>query len=365
MERMTQCDMDILEKMFDAVDACVAVRDWEGLGQELRLLSNSSGAYAYTITLREHPGPPRFDVLFATNSEFADEYVNGEGHRLSRISEFQLADMRSSRRSDFLPDAEYRKTEYHARFCRRFDVFHHMIANTLMTPRSAFCLVLTRSEDDGDFDEADLRRMTLVMRYLRIFAKSETFAQSLTAGEGLAEYFPGPAAVIGDGREVISMNAAFEKAAPAFASRPPRTGQELMLASRLARNAALACERLNADRGEMRKVDVNLGGFGTLQIIPLRPFLGEGAAPRWLWLVFPRADVEDVVGRFRRECGLTRSESDILLALAQGRSLREIAVSSSRSYGTVRWHTQNMLEKASVGTQKDLIAKFYQDVNSW
>ena len=64
--------------------------------------------------------------------------------------------------------------------------------------------------------------------------------------------------------------------------------------------------------------------------------------------------------RFGEKYGLTPTESEVLGALIEGHSLRSIATSSDRSYGTVRWHVQNILEKCQVKNQKGLLSEFYQ-----
>ena len=65
------------------------------------------------------------------------------------------------------------------------------------------------------------------------------------------------------------------------------------------------------------------------------------------------------IAAFGRKWGLTRAETDLLAALLQGLSLREVAEQTGRSYGTVRWHMQNVLSKCQVGNQKDLLREFY------
>ncbi|MBO6758979.1 MAG: helix-turn-helix transcriptional regulator [Roseibium sp.] len=68
------------------------------------------------------------------------------------------------------------------------------------------------------------------------------------------------------------------------------------------------------------------------------------------------ADVE----KFGRKHGLTPTETGILAALLQGKSPKQIAAETGRTYGTVRWHIQNVLEKCHVGTQRSLLAEFYR-----
>ena len=69
----------------------------------------------------------------------------------------------------------------------------------------------------------------------------------------------------------------------------------------------------------------------------------------------PRPDVE----AFGLKWGLTRAETELLAALLRGMSLRAVAEQSGRSYGTIRWHMQNILSKCQVGSQKDLLREFY------
>jgi len=61
---------------------------------------------------------------------------------------------------------------------------------------------------------------------------------------------------------------------------------------------------------------------------------------------------------------LTGAEVGILSDLLQGQSLKFIAKESGRSYGTVRWHVQNILEKCQVKTQKNLLSEFYSLIKS-
>ncbi len=61
---------------------------------------------------------------------------------------------------------------------------------------------------------------------------------------------------------------------------------------------------------------------------------------------------------------LTDAEIGVLEALLEGRSLRAIAEESERSYTTVRWHVQNLLEKCQVKTQKNLLNEFYGLIKS-
>ncbi len=69
--------------------------------------------------------------------------------------------------------------------------------------------------------------------------------------------------------------------------------------------------------------------------------------------------VDSRIHEFGEKYGLTRSEVGILSAMLIGQSLKFIAQSSDRSYGTVRWHVQNILTKCQVKSQKTLLKEFY------
>jgi len=62
---------------------------------------------------------------------------------------------------------------------------------------------------------------------------------------------------------------------------------------------------------------------------------------------------------FGEKYDLTSAELDVLAELLSGQSLREIAKSSDRSYGTVRWHVRNILSKCQVSNQQNLLREFY------
>ncbi len=74
-----------------------------------------------------------------------------------------------------------------------------------------------------------------------------------------------------------------------------------------------------------------------------------------LQLEKPAVEIAD----FGAKWHLTNTEVQVLAGLLQGASLKQIAEKSARSYGTVRWHVQNILTKCQVGSQKELLREFY------
>lgn len=53
--------------------------------------------------------------------------------------------------------------------------------------------------------------------------------------------------------------------------------------------------------------------------------------------------------------GLSPTEARVATMLAKGHKLREIAVLTGPSYGTLRWHLQNIYAKCGVSNQVDLV----------
>lgn len=66
------------------------------------------------------------------------------------------------------------------------------------------------------------------------------------------------------------------------------------------------------------------------------------------------------VENFGKKYSLTKAEIEVLSALLMGQSPRIIANQSNRTYGTVRWHVRNILEKCQVNTQQNLLSEFYR-----
>ncbi|MET1413188.1 helix-turn-helix transcriptional regulator [Roseibium sp. HPY-6] len=71
-------------------------------------------------------------------------------------------------------------------------------------------------------------------------------------------------------------------------------------------------------------------------------------------------DPNSEVAAFGQMHGLTTAETTILALLIEGHSLRTISQKSGRTYGTVRWHVQNILEKCQVKSQLNLLSEFYR-----
>lgn len=94
-----------------------------------------------------------------------------------------------------------------------------------------------------------------------------------------------------------------------------------------------------------------------LHVIPVSGRAGEDAgdvAAYVLAVELPRrarVDANLVAGAL----GLSPAEARLAAMLAQGHKLREIAALTGPSYGTLRWHLQNIYAKCGVSNQMDLV----------
>ncbi len=73
----------------------------------------------------------------------------------------------------------------------------------------------------------------------------------------------------------------------------------------------------------------------------------------------PASSIDSSIENFGKKYSLTKSEIGVLSGMLDGKSLRFLAEETDRSYGTVRWHVQNILEKCQVKSKKNLLSEFY------
>ena len=53
--------------------------------------------------------------------------------------------------------------------------------------------------------------------------------------------------------------------------------------------------------------------------------------------------------------GLTTAQSELAVALAEGRYIREITVATGRSQTTLRWHLKHIFAKQGLSRQVDVV----------
>lgn len=93
-----------------------------------------------------------------------------------------------------------------------------------------------------------------------------------------------------------------------------------------------------------------------LEVIPVKPTKGDIQPTAFLWLMFEDR-IQSKVSDFSKANGLTVSETRILDLLSKGVTARSISVQTGRTYGTTRWHLQNILSKTRMRSQTQLISE--------
>ncbi len=95
----------------------------------------------------------------------------------------------------------------------------------------------------------------------------------------------------------------------------------------------------------------------TLHISPVeqRADFGAQRVAVLVLLVDPRERPRIAPASLATALGLTRAESQVAAALAAGHSVRDIAVATSRTQASVRWHIKRMHAKLGLSRQADLV----------
>ncbi len=122
----------------------------------------------------------------------------------------------------------------------------------------------------------------------------------------------------------------------------------------IATNAAKFEATLQSSRKSVRRT--------TLEVIPMKPADDDNSPQSFLWLLFEDR-IQAKVSEFSKANGLTDSEAKILDLLSKGATARSISVQTGRTYGTTRWHLQNILSKTRMRSQTQLISELFVETD--
>ena len=370
--------MQILEKMFDAVDARLCRGDWAGLMHDLASLFEANLVTVYAVrAVANSDRPVEYTFLGSTNPEATDRYVAQQVYNSQFASEFKLAEMRPMLRSELVPDDVYRATPYYRDFAGRYGFWWMTGSQFLLSHDCVASLILARSESKADFSEEDIQRVTLLCRYLRVFitaALLERDAFRFSPPVDPARFSGTPAVHVSSDFRILGFNLEFQQIVTGDMTDSsvticiPDIGDDIRdLFSILSENDAPGFHGNGQDYFPKREFLV------TARCDEPRPMIVHAVSIRSrlhssgsdndsnsaLWLFF-RDSVHERISDFSATFGLTEAEKEILDMLARGMSIRAIAERTGRTYGTSRWHVQNILSKTQVGSQKMLIASLYQ-----
>ena len=83
--------------------------------------------------------------------------------------------------------------------------------------------------------------------------------------------------------------------------------------------------------------------------------LPEGRLGALVLVVDPACRTAIAPDRVGAVLGLTPAESQVAVSLAQGETIRDIAVATGRSVTTIRWHIKHIFEKQGISRQVELV----------
>lgn len=364
--------MDCLARLIDAAEERLAVADWRGLADDVAAIFDANLAALYTVRETRGPGATlAYDFLMASDPEAVRRYVEAQHYRNRIISEFRLAEMRPVRRRELAPDDVFEQIPFYTGFARQFDIWWMIGYQFLVSPDCVASLVLTRGRAQEDFADDEIQRMVLFGRYLRALLLARLVATGKldpAARFDVARFTRTPVLQLSADYRVMACNAEFA-ALPAavHAGASPASRQAVLPVSRGAWvrpyvEAAFPGRDPHAELARSGSPKLELAApQGCFQIVPVDAGHDEGHVS-YLWFAFENR-IHARVREFQTRFALTETEAEILDRLARGMAVRQIAEATGRTYGTVRWHVQNLLSKTGAGSQPRLIAKLYQDVH--
>lgn len=356
--------MEMLERLFDAVDARIPANDWDALADDIRTILKCDFVTCYTVRLPAEI-PRQAKILMTTNRPVMEDYFEREIYRLQLINEDELPGFAPFKISDYIATDKLRNHPHYTQWGKTIGFFHILFAPLLISSSELLVLGVSRSEAGSDFDDQDCSCVGLAARYLRRYVQ----AQNATQSDGtidLSGYFDVPVAVV-KGRELLSTNAAFRSWCSASglvqieddgrALSFPDAGLRHDLA-----HATAKLENTKIDPAAPPKTQIGLSVGGKSQgryVLQVMPLVGENKTTgRQIWFVHNANPNKDVAA-LGTEAGLTPTEIETFSHLAQGNSARSIAQITGQSDATVRWHIRNILAKCGVRSQKELLAKLF------
>ena len=267
---------------------------------------------------------------------------------------------------------ELKRTEFYNDFARYYDVVRNVGIGVRTDPGVATTITVLRGAHQSPFDESAVQVIRELQPHiraaLRVHRRLTRAERRASLGEAAVEQLPtgvmilderGVAAFVNsEGRRIVAMNdgLTLSRGRPA-AHRHQDTRRlqnviDALLRPSSPQDARRSALRLGRPSG---RPDLSV----VLASIPLRCELGDSI------LMF----VSDPMGHgldesiLAQQYGFTSSEARVAAALAQGKSIREIAGSFGIAVNTVRWRIRQILQKAGVESVPGFLSLLTRSVN--
>jgi DNA-binding CsgD family transcriptional regulator len=239
-----------------------------------------------------------------------------------------------------ISDRELKRTSFHRGFLEEQDVLYSLAAVIERTRDTTTFLSVQRSEKRGAFGDAEIRFVTPLMPHLhRAIELHRRVGSVRVLGEALvdvAERLRYGVFLVDHRNAVLFANAA--------ATRLGRPTIQRVLAI--------------AECGDGVVTDADARSL-VVRVAPLRgprDLLGVPGAARVIFVVAPGQSRLPTATALRDIYAITPAEARVVLALARGATLREIADELGTSVATVRTQVKSSLEKTGTRRQAELVA---------
>ncbi len=290
-------------------------------------LANQAGELA--ITYRSHPEWER---------SYAETYAALNPWTSRGNPEMQTGSVLVSH--SVISDRELKETEFYRGFLQEQDILYSLAAVIERSHHTATFIAVQRSEKRGAFGDTEVRFVTRLMPHMRRAVElHRRLGSARVVGEALvdvAERLRHGVLLVDRRNAVVYANAA--------ASRLGRTNVERVLAV--------------AERGDgvVTSTDDKPLVVRVVALRGPRDLFGVSGAERAIFIVAPGQRPLPTAKMLGELYGLTPAEAKVVLALARGATLREIASENGTSDATVRTQLKCALEKTRTRRQAELVA---------
>lgn len=260
------------------------------------------------------------------------------------------------------------RTEFQNDFLKRFGLTDMMCATSIVDQSRILNLVANPIES-RKFEQSDkdlvLKLLPHVDRAFRL-SSNLGFAQAGSAAAYMWDCSPLPVMVVQQGRLTYA-NQAAERVLKASAI-VTRSGAGLRFMDESANNAMKDLARLRrpgeatAARQVAMEIHDDAGEAWMLQVVRLNPPAEDvvarlfGVSSGVFVMLSPLSSASSLrAGAISSIASFTAVETEILHALVDGKTMRQIASESGRSEATIRWHVRNLLSKSGSKSTTDLI----------
>lgn len=351
-------------------EAAIGERPWESVAAKIARAFESSST---TLQVLEQGRPYILDLTDNVKEHLKDylAHYNKKDLWIERgISMVGLGNVAASK--DMLTDAQFENSEFYQDWCKKMDVFYVVGSVFPVAPRELGVLGIHRARHAGTYQEED---KAFVRHFLPHFRRALEIRSRLRQAE-----LTGRAALETLNRSGTAMLIVSRDARVLFATAEAETmlriGNELYLRSgRLTASRPTDAAKLT---GLIWRVSapafvcghpgcplvIKRGDTPSLSVL-VAPFPRARAGepvPGAIVLVHPHRVPITSVGVLRKLFGLTPAEARIANALAEGRSIPEMAVDYQVSPATLRKQLKLIFAKTGTNRQAQLVSTIWRSV---